>query len=423
MKESDERAAWYVVAAGFLSLTVAGGIGWFVFPVYLTSIQNDLGCSRTQLSAAVAVWAIVGGVFSPLVGIWIDKYGPRKVMMLATMGQVVAAFFLGRMTALWHLYLLFILSSLATTANTGIPVATAISQWFEGKRGTAMGIALVGMGFGGFVMPILANYFLEHYNWRTGYFVFSFFLLALLAPIQLWIRQRPAKSNSPAERGAHAGAEALREANTRTEKLIYRSMNVAEAARTRSFWGLSLGDFLISIVFTSVIVHMVAFTTDAGVSQSSATHAYSTLQAVICLGILVFGAASDRVKLRWMMVFCYGIPAIAMLFLFRLQSPWLLYTFAIIFGVSGGGRNALWPLALAESFGVANLGSLLGWLNIPYTIGNAIGPTLAGHIYDTSHSYRRLFIICIAVSACSAVFISRIRNERPPLGSSANTSA
>jgi MFS family permease len=400
MSTSKSTSGIPVVAAGFLCLTVTCGIGWFVFPVYLTIIEAELNATRTQMSLAIVVWAFAGGVFSPLGGTLVDRFGPRRVMTWGTLCQFIATLLLARMTALWQLYLLFILSSIANIVNTHIPVSTAISQWFDEKRGTAMGIALLGMGLGGFIMPYLADVFLVRYGWRGGYTIFSLFLLALLIPINLWIRGKPSASDSSA--GERSGGEEPGESG---------GLSLAESARTRTFWFLAVGDFLIATVFTAIVVHMVAFTTGVGYSQTSATRAYGTFLAVNTLGILLFGVAAEKIPLRWLMLFCYGFPALTMLLAFRIESVWVLYGFAVLFGLSGGGRSALWPLALGECFGVRHLGSILGWLNIAFMIGNILGPFLGGRIYDMTGTYRWLFILCIGISACSGLIISRIRKE------------
>jgi MFS family permease len=94
-----------------------------------------------------------------------------------------------------------------------------------------------------------------------------------------------------------------------------------------------------------------------------------------------------------------------------LPSLGLLYVFAILFGTCAGGRAALWPLALGECFGVVRIGSILGWLAIPFMLGSALGPYLAGHIYDTTQEYRLFFLLCIAVSVVSGGLVSTMRNE------------
>ena len=403
MKPPSPTAAWSVVVAGFLCMMVAAGIGWYVFPVYLTSIQQDLGWSRADLSLAVSVWSLAGGVFSPLVGTLVDRYGSRPLMIAGTLCQVVVTLLIAHMTERWHIYALFVLASLANSANTYLPVAALIARWFEERRGQAMAVTMLGMGCGGLVVPIVANVLLEHYGWRGAYTIFAYALLALLVPILLWVRNPDstptvesvpptAAGDAPTPRGA---------------------LGVADALRTRSFWTLSGGDLLIGMVSTSVIVHMVAFTTDAGVSQAAASTAYGTSLAVNGVGIIVFGIAADRLPLRIMMGVCYGASAIAMLFAFRLPSLGFLYAFALLFGTCAGGRAAMWPLALGECFGVVHLGSLLGWLGIPFLLGSAFGPYLAGYIRDTTSEYRLFFLLCIALSVTAAALVSTMRNERP----------
>lgn len=410
----DEKKYWLIVVTSLLCLTITCGVGWYVFPVYLTSIESEMGWSRSQLSFAVAVWALAGGACSPLVGGWVDRYGARKVMILGTLLQAVATLLIARMNALWHLYLLFVLSSIANAANTHIPVAAAISQWFDSNRGKAMGISLLGMGLGGVLIPVLADIFLNNYGWRNAYLIFSCFLFALLVPIRMGIPPRKSASE-PARPQKDNTTKNASESENALAQPFSGSLDVAESARTRSFWFMGFADFFISAVVTSVIVHMVAFTTDAGISQSHATYAYGTFLGMNTLGILLFGTLADTFPLRAMMVLCYGIPAAAMLLLFTLPSLGLLFVFAIIFGLSAGGRSALWPLALGETFGIAHLGSILGWLNILFMIGNAVGPYLGGYLYDASKSYHLFFMICIGISLLSSVLISFMRKEHARL--------
>jgi len=399
------KQAWLVVAAGFCCMMVAAGIGWFVFPVYMDAIQRDTGWSLQQMTLAVTAWALVGGAFSPLCGRWIDRYGARTVMTCGTLCQIIATALLAYMTHLWQLYAILILSSIGNVANTHVPISTAISQWFEEKRGTALGIALVGMGVGGFIMPVLADFFLERWGWRTGYLIFTPMLVVLLVPILLWMRPLPLTEN--AREPATDAADKVSE-----EGPFANDLSASTAARTRSFWVVGIGDGLIGLVFAVINVHMVYFTTEAGVSHQAATFAFSTYLLLQSPGILVFGALADRLSVRHLMIFCYGVPTLAMLFLFHLTSPVLLYSFAIICGICGGGRTALYPVALGECFGVLYLGTILGWLNIPFMIGNSVGPALGGILHDWTGNYSLVFKLCVVFALISGVLVSLMRNER-----------
>jgi MFS family permease len=409
--KKNSYEGWLVVFAGFLTLTVAAGIGWYVFPVYLGVIHEEMGWSITQLTFAITVWALAGAVFSPLVGGWTDKYGAKKVMLLGTVCQIIITILLSRMTALWHMYALFIGAAFASTANTYIPISAAIAQWFDEKRGMATGMALLGMGVGGIFVPPLATTLLGRFGWRDAYLIFSIFLVAMLVPIGLWIKSGPGIGDDSEDSPEDSQKGPPQDSATEAQAQDTGGLTAAEAMRTRSFWMLGFGDLLIGVVFTTVIINMVFFSMQGGVSEWGATIAYSTFLALTAVGIFIFGAAADKLNIRWLMIFSYGVPAIAMLFLFRLPSLPFLFLFAIVFGVTGGGRSALWPLALGKCFGIRHLGSIFGWLNIPFMLGNAIGPVLGGYIFDTTGSFKALFGISAAASAISILFIAQMRKE------------
>ena len=238
MKKMNSSEGRLVVFAGFLTLTVAAGIGWYVFPVYLGAIHEEMGWSITQLTFAITVWALASAAFSPPVGAWIDKHGPRRVILTGTVCQIIVTILISRMTELWHMYALFVGAAFANAANTHIPVSTAIAQWFDEKRGTAMGIALFGMGFGGIIVPPLATFFLGRFGWRTGYLVFSLFLLALLVPISLWIKRGPGLAAE--DEGAEADSAADPASGAQVQDT--GGLTGPESMGTRSFgrWGSAI---------------------------------------------------------------------------------------------------------------------------------------------------------------------------------------
>lgn len=407
MSESQvsERSGWPVVAAGFVCLTVAAGIGFYVFPVFLGSVQEEFGWSLTSISGAVTLWGIVGAIFSPLCGRWIDSFGARKVMVFGVMCQFTATILLGSISSLWHLYALMALSSVGNICNTYIPVAAVIAKWFDKRRGTATGVAMLGLGAGGFTMPLLAGRLLESYSWRTGYFMLSFLVLGLLVPIILWIREpvgvRSAKVRVP-ERDDDAG---------QGEKTVVADLTLRQALRTRSFWAISVGDAITGLVFAIFTVHLVYFLTESGVAQGAATTVFAILLLCLSLGTAVFGLSADKVSLRGLMVFAYGLPALTTLLLLPSGIAVLPFLFAVLCGTCGGGRTALFPLALVRCFGASHMGAIYGLSNSFFLVGNALGPLIAGYLYDTTGSARPVYALACVLFVVSAVLISLMRRE------------
>lgn len=408
MKETQStgQGGWSVVAAGFVCLTVAAGVGFYVFPVFLGSIQEEFGWSLTRISVAITLWGFAGAIFSPLCGRWIDSYGTRKVMVFGTLCQFAATILLSQISVLWHLYAVMVLSSIGNICNTYVPVAAVIAKWFDERRGTATGVAMLGLGCGGFVMPLLANQLLENYGWRTGYFALSFCVLGLLVPILLWIRE-PAQSDT-----ADTDTDDSAPADQDTAGDDGADLRLGQAVRTRSFWGVGVGDAITGLVFAIFNVQLVFFLTEAGFQRGTATAAFATFLLCLSLGTALFGGIADRVSLRGLMLFCYALPAVATVCLFPSGIVALPFVFAFVCGAAGGGRSALFPLALAHCFGTAHMGAIYGLSNSLFLIGNSLGPLIGGIIYDQTGSSQGVYVLAIVLFIGSVALISVMRNER-----------
>ncbi len=390
-----------VVAAGFISLCITSGIGYYVFPVYMGVFESELGWTLTEMSTALLVWGIVGTLVSPLCGRLIDRLGPRRVMIAGTLIQIVSVMVMWRATHLWQLYAALILTSVANVANTYVPVSAAVSNWFDKDRGKAFAIALFGLGVGGMAMSAIANAFLEYGQWRDAYLFFAALLVIELGVIVWGIRDR-----------ARAGAE-IGKADVEASEGVESSLSVAAAFGTRTFWTLGFGDGLAGLVFAVFNVHLVYFAVEAGMDQTLAATAFGVFQLLQVLGIIVVGALADRFSLRALMTLSYGMPAIATLALFRVDFAALLFVFAIVAGFFGGGRTALYPLTLTHSFGTAHFGAIYGALNTFFMVGSAVGPLVAGYLHDRQGDYRLTLGLCVGLAGLSGILIATMRNERP----------
>jgi len=103
----------------------------------------------------------------------------------------------------------------------------------------------------------------------------------------------------------------------------------------------------------------------------------------------------------------------ALLWVMVAKEVWMLYLFAIIFGFGYGGLAALMSPVAAELFGLRSLGAIVGVVMFSFTLGGAIGPLLAGSIFDISGSYKQAFLACAAMSIIGIILSALLR----PLGS------
>jgi MFS family permease len=398
----DSKQGWWVVLGAFFAITINSGIGFFAMPVMIESVMTEMEWSLTELSFGFTVWGLSAAVFSPFCGQWIDKYGSRRMMFLGTVFSFFITLCISQISSLWEFYALMLLAPLGVMSNTYIPAAAVVARWFVSHRGIATGLVMFGIGVGGTLLPLLISQMLQSMSWRECYLALAVIQLVAIVPILLWIK-------NPADLPA-AAEESQENADARLP--VNNDLTLRDALRTRSFWGLSIGDAITGSIFAVFNIHLVYYLTQDMGSDESATLVYSALQFCIGFGTLIFGPLADRFVLRKVMIFCYLLPVLATSLLLPGGILWLAFLFAFLAGFPGGGRNALFPVALYSSFGETHMASIYGFSNSFFMIGTAVGPFLAGVLYDSTGDTRIVYTCAMVALIISTILVSVIKDER-----------
>jgi MFS family permease len=399
----DGRRGWWVVFGGFVTLAITSGITLFVLPVLLNEIITETHWSLTQVSAAVTVFGLSAAAISPLCGLVIDRLGARIVILFGVVLSAAATFLLGRVTQLWQLYAVMLLISVGSMSYTYIPVAAVVARWFVKHRGIATGVAMLAIFVGGASFPEISSNLLDTHTWRETYTILAGVILLAAVPTFIWVR-------NPPEDVEQAYLARVRSSDHTANDLTLRS-----ALRTRSFWGLSVGDMLTGLVFAIFNLHLVFYLTQDLGDEKVAVRVFVALNLALAVGTLLFGLLGDKLPFRTVFVSCYLFPAIAIPLLLFGGPASLAFLFAIAAGTPGGGRNALFPVSLVYCFGETHLGAIYGLSNSLFMIGNAFGPALAAVIYDNTGSTRMVYFTCMALLVVSAALVALIRREHKML--------
>lgn len=401
---------WWIVAASFLILFITVGIGLYAPPVFLVPLQEHFGWSRAAIATGSAIAAIVSGLVSPLVGVWIDRYGSRKVMATGALLMGAAFVLLSLINSLWQLYALNMLAAVGITCTAWIPNQTLISNWFIKQRGLAMGAALTGIGFGGLVMAPLAAALIGRFGWRVAFAGLGALILGIVAAVVLAIvRSRPADLGLRPD-GASVGRRGDHAPNRPMDADPPAGMELGQSVRTRAFWIISIANFLAVFASLSIVAHLVAFLTDSGLARETAAGALGLTVGASVGGRVLFGYLADRFSKRDIMVAGLTVYALATLLLFSIRSVGALPAFVVLFGLALGGTAVLAPLLTADCFGLLAFGRILGLIMISGTLGAAIGPVLTGRIFDITGSYHLAFTLHVAalfLAAAVYLFLPR----------------
>jgi MFS family permease len=389
---------WRIVAASFVILFVAVGVGLYVPPVFLVPLEKEFGWGRAQIATGSSIAAMVSALLSPVAGACIDRYGARTVMTFGGLIMGVAFALFGQVQSLWHLYAINVIGAVGITCAAWIPNQTLVSNWFEKKRGMAMGLALTGIGFGGLMMAPFADFLIEAVGWR-----YAFAGLGAVVAVVVTVTVLAVVQSRPADLGLRADGESVGVAEAAARVRELDGIGLSEALRSSSFWVLSVCNFLLVFASMSLIVHVVAFLRDVGFDSRAAAGTLGSAVGVSVAGRLFFGLLSDRFDKRTIMSFGLMVYAAAAMVLFRVESAGILPVFIVLFGIALGGTAVLTPLLVGEFFGLRAFGQILGLLMISGTIGAAIGPVVTGRIYDVTGSYETAFWMHAASFTAAAV--------------------
>ena len=408
---------WWIVAASFSILLITVGAGLYGPPVFLVPLQDHFGWSRAGVAGGSAVGALTAGAVAPLVGVWIDRYGSRKVMTIGALVMGSAFCLLSAIQSLWQLYALNVIAAIGISCVAWIPNQTLISNWFHQKRGLAMGITLGGIGFGGLAMPPLAGFLIAEFGWRVAFGVLGSLVLMIVVTVTLAVvRSRPEDmgllpDGEPVDSEGPPGAPI----HGAPEDAEAAGLSLPESLRTGAFWILCLTHVLWTFGSMSLIAHLPAFLTDQGFESQRAAGYLALAIGLSVVGRLSFGVLADRFTKKWIMSGALVLQVLAALCLFRVHGFGALPGFVALFGIGLGGGAVLVPLLIGECFGLRAFGKVLGVVTISATLGAATGPVLTGRIFDVMGSYELAFILHIVSFTAGAVAICFLRRPRTAL--------
>ncbi len=400
MKRLTYFYGYNIVTAGFGIQAVGIGI-LITFGVFFKPLLVDFEWSRATLSGAQSLAMLVSGILGILIGRLSDRLGPRMVMS-------VAAFFLGLglllMSGLNHVWQLFffysVIFGIGLSAVDIIPLSTT-ARWFIRRRGIMTGIVKVGTGAGQRVIPLVASLLIAGYGWRISYVIIGAAAMVLLIFIGQLLRRDPAQMGLL--------PDGNKELQTQSSRLTETDFYIREALRTWQFWTICFTFLATMFGLLMIMVHIVPHVTDIGISSTTAAGILSAIGGISMVGRLVTGIAIDRIGNRLSMIICLILLILALLWLQLAGELWMFYLFAVVYGFGHGGLFTVISPIVAEYFGIRSHGVLFGIVFCSAMVGGAIGPVIAGHIFDTTGSYSLAFWISTSVGALALVLILTLR--------------
>ncbi len=401
-KSVSQSSKTYIIITAFFALFALVGFAYYGLPFFFDFMTNDFGYSRAQVTSGNAVGKlVVAPLFGFLAGWIIDRYGPRRLMMLGAVLMGVAFVGLSRSSSLWMFYMFYVFNALGYVFGGPLPCQVLISKWFTKNRGKAMGIAYLGIGAGGALVPIIANHLESNLGWQNALSILGVLIIIIAFPLAFFIKD---SSKSKAKIAT---------------KKVEVAVPMKEILRNPYFYLLAFGSMCSIGAVGGVGQHLKLYLSDLNYTQGEAAHIFSIVLLSSLFGRVAMGWLSDIIGRKYVMILIYLIVAMAITTLFLPPFAGRIYVFAIVFGIGLGGDYMIIPLMAADLFGVRALGRTMGIILVADGLAESFFPVLVGYLYNDAVKYSIGFGVLIFVALTGVVVISFL----PKMGKSANVDA
>ena len=368
----------------------------FSYSLFFKTFEDEFGWSRTTISAAASLAFLVMGLFASYLGHLSDRWGPKPVLAATGLGHGIGFALISQVSEPWHLFLIFgFFIGLGMSTHDVVTLST-VARWFDKRRGIMTGVVKTGTAVGQMLLPLAAAFLIAGYGWRNAAMTLGIAAVFVLLAGAL-LMKTPATDSDRGTAKAGAGGIGLK-----------------SVLNSRIFWTLCAIQFLFLPSLTTVPLHMPVHGMDLGMSATSAATLISTIAGASVAGRLAIGAFFDRIGGKRGFVLCF-LPLIAGLAaLLAIDVPWLLFVAALAYGFGHGGLFTIVAPTIAEFFGTRAVGAIFGAVVFFGTIGGAIGPILAGRIFDTTGSYDLAFMILAGMAVLGLLLVLSLPRSNQP---------
>jgi sugar phosphate permease len=385
------RGSTRVTATAFSALFSVVGLALYGLPLYYDFMVREFGWSRTVVTSGNALSKlVVGPLFGFAAGWIVDRFGPRRLMMAGIVMAGGALVGLGAISSLWMFYAFYLLNALGYVCGGPLPNQVLLSNWFDRTRGRAMGIAYLGIGIGGAMVPWLAHWLTDLFGWRISLQLLGVLVVVVALPLVYLVQERPPREAAP-----------------RPEAVPVPAPSLAGVLRSPAFYLLAFGSMCSIAAVGGTNQHLKLFLSlDRGYSQGDAARIISLVLTFSIAGRLIMGWLADRTSRKHVMLLVYLLVAGAIPILLAASSARAMYIFAAVFGLGLGGEYMIIPLVAAELFGVERLGRIMGIVLTADGVAEATAPMLVGYLRDVGSSYNAGFITLIGTALVGALAIA-----------------
>lgn len=388
-ESSIRYPGWKVAAAAFVGvMTSFAPIIPYTFSLFLNPLHQSLGWRRESMDGAFGLAAITVALVSPLIGILLDRFPPRRIILPSILVFACALASLSRMgPGMGRFYLTFFVMGLVANGTAQFAYTRTMLTWFERHRGFALALILTGSGVGSILIPPATQWAISHHGWRSAYLLLGGIALLGFPLTALLVRNRPAMM-------------------VRDTAATPTGVTVGAALRSAAFWILTAITILSAFSENGLVTNLAAILTQHGISAPSAAWALSFRGGAGIIGRLIVGLLIDRLSPQRIQTCVLALAAAGSLLLALAGTPGMALIGAALLGIGLGSEADVGPYLMARYFGRRHFSVLYGLTWTAYALGGGTGPVVVGHFFDRAGAYPLAVLVALALIAFASAAVS-----------------
>ncbi len=401
--------AWFAAAITFLTLMASAGFR-SAPSVLIMPLEMAFSWSRDSISLAISINVLLYGLTAPFAAALMERFGIRKVVMMALTSVGLGSCGTIFMTAPWHLMLLWgVVVGVGTGSMALVFAASIANRWFIKRRGLVVGALTAAAATGQLIFLPGLSYLAVHHGWRSVSIAVGGAALVMVPIVAIFLRERPSDLGV-LPYGAPDGWEPPKKHSMNAGKLAIHTLK--ESVKVRDFWYLAASFFVCGLSTSGLVgTHFIPAAMDHGMGEVAAASLLAMVGIFDVVGTIFSGWLTDKYDPRKLLFFYYFLRGVSLFLLpsilFKTVHPSTL-VFVIFYGLDWVATVPPTIMLCRSVVGPDRATVVYGWVFAAHQIGASIAAYGAARLRVHFGDYSQAFYISGFLCIVTAVLVLRI---------------
>ncbi len=359
---------WVIVGIGSLGIFASGAGQSHTFSPFIPVISKDLQISSTSITSAYMIATLFAAFLLPKMGKLVDKYGPRIVLIYTIILLGIGCMIFGAAANFLMLAVAFGFLRFFGQGSLMLGSANIITQWFDKKRGFALGLMGLGFAISMGLHPPISDFLITHYGWRQAWVIIGLSTWIIMLPPLIFLAiNKPEDVNMLPD-----GVASNPKKTSKNNKIFGLTLN--EALKEKSFYILSFSFFSISTLVTALHFFQVTILSQYfNMPSSTAAALFIPTMVAMVIFIPIAGKILDKFQTHNIIGLALLVTTASLMSITFATNTTYALIYSIIFGINNAFNLSLFGYIWPRYFGRLHVGSIQGTGQMVLVVGASIG--------------------------------------------------